>query len=80
MSTSCGNENRPGRRSLYSTAAKRQACVPCPSSCSCDLGSRSVMDQLMAQAWSQGPQGNPSVLNSHKEKYQDPSPAPLINQ
>ena len=68
MATSCSDsENRPWLRSLYSTAAKRQACVPCPSACSCDLGSRSVMDQLMARAWSQGTEGNTSVFNFHKE-------------
>ena len=69
MATNYDGENRPWLRSLYSTAAKRQACVPCPSACSCDLGSRSVMDQLMARAWSQGTEGNTSVFNFHKENY-----------
>ena len=74
MATSCSDsENRPGLRSLYSTAAKRQACVPCPSACSCDLGSRSVMDQFMARAWSQGTEGNTSVFNFHKENYNEGS-------
>ena len=70
MATSCSDsENRPWLRSLYSTAAKRKACVPCPSTCSCDLGSRSSMDQLMARAWSQGTEGNTSVFNFHKGNY-----------
>ena len=50
-------------RSLYSNATTRQHCVSCPSSCSCKLGERSTMDQLMFRAWSKGPSGDPSVFH-----------------
>ena len=46
--------NKPYLRSKYSNALTRQACVSCPSACSCDLGERSVMDQLMIKKWQQG--------------------------
>ena len=51
MSIQC---NKPYLRSKYSNALTRQACVSCPSACSCDLGERSVMDQLMIKKWQQG--------------------------
>ena len=54
MSTQCNN--KPYLRSKYSNALTRQACVSCPSACSCDLGERSVMDQLMIKKWQQGDQ------------------------
>ena len=55
------NLNKP--KSLYSNATTRQNCVSCPSSCSCNLGGRSTMDQLMFRAWSKGPDGDPSVFH-----------------
>ena len=72
-------------RSLYSNATTRQNCVSCPSSCSCNLGARSTMDQLMFRAWSKGPDGDPSVFHqssnacpscgrvegSRRESYED---------
>ena len=65
MSTQC---NKPYLRSRYSNALTRQACVSCPSACSCDLGERSVMDQLMIKKWQQGPEGHPSQEN-YEKKY-----------
>ncbi len=57
------NTNKSYLRSSYSNAASRQNCVSCPSSCSCDLGTRSAMDRLMIQAWQEGPVGHPDVFN-----------------
>ena len=56
-------DNLNKSRSLYSNATTRQNCVSCPSSCSCKLGERSSMDQLMFRAWSKGPSGDPSVFH-----------------
>jgi hypothetical protein len=60
-------DNLNKSRSLYSNATTRQNCVSCPSSCSCNLGGRSTMDQLMFRAWSKGPDGDPSVFH-HSSK------------
>lgn len=57
-------------RSLYSNASDRQRCVSCPSSCSCNISERSVMDQLMIQAWQQGPKGHTVVFNTLSEGEQ----------
>ena len=57
------NSNKRYLKSLYSNATARQNCVPCPSSCSCNLGGRSVMDRLMIQAWQEGPEGHTGVFS-----------------
>lgn len=48
------NNNKPYMQSLYSSGARRQHCVTCPSTCSCDLGQRSNMDQLLIQEYQLG--------------------------
>ena len=76
------NLNKPYLKSLYSNATARQNCVPCPSSCSCNLGGRSVMDRLMIQAWQEGPEGHPGVFSHlsggghHSAPHHHPHPAP----